>query len=1265
MRKVSISVLFGLGLALLVLAGPGLAQRPDVPALVRLDLTGFEDLARVAELDLPVYAHLTAPGADYLLAVLTPSQQEQVLRLGLALSVLDADARDAVYYLVESGQPQMLEQAASAFTMLYDDGHQAVGRRRAGVMVQAVEEVGLHVVQLGPDPVVLTPRSSGAIPTAPAYDPLVAGLLTRITSDALVAYAGGLSGEWPVSVGGQPYLLTTRYTYSGEPIAKATQYVYEHLQGLGYDVRYHDYTLSGYALRNVVGEKRGRVYPDRIVLLTAHLDSRAAGPPHDPAPGADDNGSGASALMVAADLLADVDFAYTVRIVFFTGEEQGMWGSYYYARDVASAGEDILGVLNLDMIAWDARGGPAIDLYSQLPSVEDDSDALADLFAAVVATYGLNLEPQVVENGPRFSDHARFWDRGYAAIMAMEDYYNASEQPAEPRDWNANYHTAGDRLSTLNLAYLTEYARASLATFVHLARPVRTLSGTVASAVTGAPLSATVTASSQEGLLSATTDASGAYALALPGGVYTIAASAYGYYTHTLTGLAILTGTGVRLGFLLVPIPTFTVSGMVSDAASGLPLGATVELAGYGYHAIAAPGGSYSARVYSSTYVMTVSAPFHYPVTRTVVVDRAREEDVALWATPCVLVVDDDYDDKGNAYEDQAYYTRTLEELGVGYDLWRVPDDRDGPPRGVLGRYHGVVWLTGRDWDYTLTRGDQGALTAYLEGGGRLFVSGQDVGWDVARFGEPPFYQDYLHADYLRDKSNYWQLAGAGFLGGVNVTIQGGDGANNQRYPSDVAVVGEGVGLFRYPDGDWGAIAYADGTYRAVYLAFGFEGISSAADRRTVMRRVLTYLNLSCPESTFTVSGMVSDAASGLPLSATVQFDGYAAISAPTGFYSATVFSGTYGMTVNAPFHYPATRTVTVDRDREEDLALWPTPCVLVVDDDYDDKGNGYEDQAYYTRTLEELGVGYDLWRVPDDRDGPPREVLGRYHGVVWLTGRDWDYTLTRADQGALTAYLEGGGRLFVSGQDVGWDVARFGEPPFYRDYLHADYLKDDSGYRQLAGTSFLGGVNVAIQGGDGANNQRYPSDIGVTGDGVGLLRYPDGDWGATAYADGTYRMVYLAFGFEGISSAAGRRTVMDGILVYLDPCASYNSLLSGRGLRFGEPGESVTHTVSVANIGTLSDTYDLALGGAAWVAMLPVTRSALLLPQQGVDASLVVSIPPDAVAGDQDRVALTVTSAYSPAHAGQIALRTVVGHKIYLPLVVREWGTAAPEVKE
>jgi Zn-dependent M28 family amino/carboxypeptidase len=53
------------------------------------------------------------------------------------------------------------------------------------------------------------------------------------------------------------------------------------------------------------------------------LDSRAATYPHNPSPGADDNASGCAALLQAAEILADKDFAFTIRFVFFTGEEQG------------------------------------------------------------------------------------------------------------------------------------------------------------------------------------------------------------------------------------------------------------------------------------------------------------------------------------------------------------------------------------------------------------------------------------------------------------------------------------------------------------------------------------------------------------------------------------------------------------------------------------------------------------------------------------------------------------------------------------------------------------------------------------------------------------------------------------------------------------------------------------------------------------------------------------------------------------------------------
>lgn len=838
------AIVLGLSGVLGFVAAPSAAQIPATPALVRIDLTDAEDLARVAALDVPVYAHLTTPDADYLLAILTPDQQRQIAALGLPLITLDPDATGASYYLLESDGGQngaSVTTATALFAILHDDGRHAVGRLRSGVAIASLDALPVRCIPLL-DPIVLTPSATGAIPTAPLYDPLVADLLTRITTETVYGYDGGLSGEWPITVGGAPYTLLTRYTYSGVPIARATQYVYEHMQSRGYTVRYHNYTYNGYSLRNVIGEKQGLVHPEQIVLLTAHLDSRAAVDPHNPAPGADDNASGSAALLVAADLLANLNFDYTIRLAFFTGEEQGMWGSYYYATEAYNAGENIRGVLNFDMIAWDAKYGPDIDLHSHVPTIEDDSDALADLVTAVIEVYDLDLIPQIVENGARFSDHSRFWDKGYAAIMGIENYYNPSEVAAEPRDWNAYYHTVNDRLSTLNLTYFREYARAAVAAFVHLAEPLREISGTVMSQETVMlPLPATVTAMGQPGVFNTTASVSGEYALVVPGGRYTVTAALHGYYPQTITDVAVLTGTGVRLDFTLVPKPLFTVEGNITDATSGELLSATLQIDNGPI--IPAPEGYYSATLYAGRYVLTARAPFHWPLAIEVDVDQDQRRDFWLDPTPCLLVVDDDFDDGGTAYDDQAYYTQTLESLNVSYNVWSVPDDGNGPPLDKLRQYRGVIWLTGRDWDYTLTAADQAALAAYLDSGGRLFVSGQDIGWDIARTTAPPFYRDYLHAGYLADDSGSRELAGASFLSGLTVTIEGGDGANNQADPSEITVAGDGAGIFRYTDdNNWAATAYANDTYRVVYLAFGFEGINTSTDRQKVMAHVLNYL---------------------------------------------------------------------------------------------------------------------------------------------------------------------------------------------------------------------------------------------------------------------------------------------------------------------------------------------------------------------------------------------------------------------------------------
>ncbi len=537
-----------------LVALPALTSPIEPVALVRLDLLSPDMMAQLEKLNVPVLARLTdAQGATVLLAILSPEQRQTAQAAGLPVAILDADARGALYYLVEGDNLHLQEPAAASLAWLYDDGRQAVIRLRSSRAVANLDALGARIIRLGPDPISLNIPATGAIPESISYDPFIASLIAQITHTTLLSDVGGLSGEWSVPVGGTPYRLLTRYTYSGTPLTKATQYIHERLQTLGYNVTYHHYTLNNYSLRNVIAEKPGRIAPERIVLLTAHLDSRAVAPPHNPAPGADDNASGCAALLQTAEILADMDFAFTIRFVFFTGEEQGMIGSYNYAAAVAAANEQIVGVLNLDMIAWDAVEGPAIDLHSHAPTVYDDSDRLAALFAASIATYDLGLVPQIVENGSPFSDHSRFWDRGYAALMAIEDYYNPAEQPAAPRDWNPYYHTTNDRLSTLNGAYFREFARASLATFVRLAEPLRILTGTVTAGDTGDPLTATVTAAGAWGVFSSTTT-TGQYALALPGGIFTVTAEASAYLSQTISAFTVLTGTGAQLDFVLSPV---------------------------------------------------------------------------------------------------------------------------------------------------------------------------------------------------------------------------------------------------------------------------------------------------------------------------------------------------------------------------------------------------------------------------------------------------------------------------------------------------------------------------------------------------------------------------------------------------------------------------------------------------------------------------------------------------------------------------------------
>ena len=267
-----------------------------------------------------------------------------------------------------------------------------------------------------------------------------------------------LFGDAPAAAvifAGQPYTIETRYTYSGEPIQVATQYVGQHLEDLGLRVEYHVWDGENYP--NVIGQLTGETFPDDIMMIRAHLDSTSRSPMTF-APGADDNASGSTAVLISADIFSQFDWDCTLRFALWTGEEFRLQGSRAYAERALKEGERIRGVLNLDMIGWNTAGSePGIDLYSKrsIPG----SVPLALTFSEVVSDYGLHLDPELFHAGNASSDQASFWEQGFPAMLAIEDR----------RDFNPYYHSTNDRLFNLDIDYFTEFTRAAVGTFALMA----------------------------------------------------------------------------------------------------------------------------------------------------------------------------------------------------------------------------------------------------------------------------------------------------------------------------------------------------------------------------------------------------------------------------------------------------------------------------------------------------------------------------------------------------------------------------------------------------------------------------------------------------------------------------------------------------------------------------------------------------------------------------------------------------------------------------
>jgi len=247
-----------------------------------------------------------------------------------------------------------------------------------------------------------------------------------------------------------------------------------------------------------------------------------------------------------------------------------------------------------------------------------------------------------------------------------------------------------------------------------------------------------------------------------------------------------------------------------------------------------------------------------------------------------ILIVDDDEQDRyrfstypSNLLDRESYYINALVAdgyvQGTNFKVWHVDNDdgTNGANEGrhgeitpaALAAYQGagklVIWFTGDDDSSTLLPPDQTYLQSFLDAGGRFFLTGQDIGWDI---GSSTFYRDYLHATYVQDDIMLYGIDGVAnddiSDGLYNIDINPGHagGAQNQHYPSEINPIGAipcfiylpGSGPGEYQSSGTAGIKYYTGDYALVYFAFGFEGINDLTDpvkgRNIVMKRVVDWL---------------------------------------------------------------------------------------------------------------------------------------------------------------------------------------------------------------------------------------------------------------------------------------------------------------------------------------------------------------------------------------------------------------------------------------
>ncbi len=250
-------------------------------------------------------------------------------------------------------------------------------------------------------------------------------------------------------------------------------------------------------LGNVVATLKGAdPNDDRIFVISGHLDNMRTNVMDrtNDAPGADDDGSGSSAVLECARIMSKNSFPATVIFVTVSGEEQGLLGSTYMAEKARKENRNIEAVLNNDIMGSNnssetniidntrirvfSEGLPFYELDKNAKGIRQlglENDGIARQLARYVKETGEryvdNLQVVMVYRNDRFlrgGDHSPYVERGYAAVRITEMDENYYRQHQDVRKENGIEY--GDLPEHIDFEYLRKNTCLNLCNLANLAK---------------------------------------------------------------------------------------------------------------------------------------------------------------------------------------------------------------------------------------------------------------------------------------------------------------------------------------------------------------------------------------------------------------------------------------------------------------------------------------------------------------------------------------------------------------------------------------------------------------------------------------------------------------------------------------------------------------------------------------------------------------------------------------------------------------------------